>query len=126
MREIHPSDISKEQFESIRGVLESGKKKTRPREVELYDVFCGILYILKGGIQWRMLPKDYPKWSTVYAYFAQWKKRPDKKTPSLLEQALKKCGWRGPCKVRAQRKDNVSDNRRPKREKHGYSRTKGL
>jgi transposase len=122
MRETYPSDISKEQFEAIRGLLETSRKKTRPREVELYDVFCSVLYLLKGGGQWRMLPKDHPKWSTVYSYFAQWSKRPGKKTPSLLEQALKKCGWRGPCKVGTQRQDHVPNHRRAKREKHGYRR----
>jgi transposase len=107
MRETYPSDISREQFEAVRELLESGRKKTRPRKIELYDVFCGMLYVLKGGIQWRMLPKDYPKWSTVYSYFSQWGKRPDSHTPSLLEQALKKWGWRGPAKVRPQGKDNA-------------------
>ncbi|WP_220017876.1 transposase [Candidatus Rhabdochlamydia oedothoracis] len=28
----------------------------------IYDIFCGILYILKSGCQWRMLPIEYPKW----------------------------------------------------------------
>ncbi len=62
MREIYPSDISLEQFDTIRGDLESARKKTSPRRVDLYDIFCGVLYCLKGGIQWRMLPKTYPKW----------------------------------------------------------------
>jgi putative transposase len=34
----------------------------------------GILYVLKGGIAWRMLPNDYPKWQTVYGYFNRWSK----------------------------------------------------
>ncbi|GFY65203.1 hypothetical protein TNIN_37051 [Trichonephila inaurata madagascariensis] len=41
MRESYPSDISREQFEKIRPILESSRKKTRPRELDLYDVFCG-------------------------------------------------------------------------------------
>jgi transposase len=118
MRETYPSDISKEQFELVRELLENSRKRTKPRKVELYDVFCGVRYLLRGGIQWRMLPKDYPKWSTVYSYFSQWNKRPDKKTPGLLGQALKKCGWRGPYKIGAQRKDNVCNPGRSKREKH--------
>ncbi len=32
-----------------------------------------ILYVVVGGVQWRMLPKDYPKWKSVYHYFAQWR-----------------------------------------------------
>lgn len=41
MRESYPSDISREQFEKIRPILESSRKKTRPRELDLYEVFCG-------------------------------------------------------------------------------------
>ena len=57
----YPSDITREEFEIIRKELESAKKSTKPRKVDLYDIFCAILYIIKGGIQWRMLPCDFPK-----------------------------------------------------------------
>ncbi|MDR0735224.1 MAG: IS5/IS1182 family transposase, partial [Zoogloeaceae bacterium] len=39
MRKSYPSDISREQFEVIRPLLESARKKTCPRRVELYEVF---------------------------------------------------------------------------------------
>ncbi|MDF0665506.1 MAG: IS5 family transposase [Nitrospira sp.] len=95
MRATYPSDISRKQFSVIVPILEHARKKTRPREVDLYEVFCGVLYVLKSGCQWRMLPSDFPAWEVCYSYFRQWK---DKATPehdSLLEEALKKCGWRG-------------------------------
>ncbi|WP_353284325.1 transposase [Wolbachia endosymbiont (group A) of Lasioglossum fulvicorne] len=28
-----------------------------------------MLYTMRGGCQWRMLPKDFPPWKTVYDYF---------------------------------------------------------
>ena len=65
----YPSDITREQFEIIRKDLENAKKRTRPRKVDLYDVFCAILYLNKGGIQWRMLPSNFPNWKLVYYYF---------------------------------------------------------
>ena len=37
------SDVSREQFEIIRGDLEKAKKVTKPRKVDLYDVFCAVL-----------------------------------------------------------------------------------
>jgi len=37
------------------------------------QVINAILYIVVGGIQWRMLPKEYPKWQSVYSYFRQWR-----------------------------------------------------
>ena len=93
MRKIYPSDVTREQFEVIRPLLENARKKTRPRETDLYDVFCAVLYVLKSGCQWRMLPDSFPKWQTTYAYFKIWKeekKRGRKKLPSILEEVLKK------------------------------------
>jgi transposase len=68
MRKIYPSDISREQFENIRLLLESARKKTAPRTVDLYEVFCAVLYLLRTGCQWRALPSDFPKWRTVHSY----------------------------------------------------------
>ena len=45
-RKVYPSDISRKQFEGIRDLLESAKRRTTPREQDLYDVFCAILYLL--------------------------------------------------------------------------------
>ncbi|MDD7804557.1 MAG: IS5 family transposase [Endozoicomonas sp. (ex Botrylloides leachii)] len=90
MRQKYPSDITREQFEPILPILESARKKTKPRTIDLYDVFCAVLYLLKSGCQWRMIPSDFPKWRTVHSYFQQWSEPLDEGEPSLLEQALKK------------------------------------
>ncbi|MDR0275994.1 MAG: transposase, partial [Burkholderiaceae bacterium] len=69
MRKKYPSDITREQFEQIAPLLEGLRKKTRPPTVDLYEVLCAVLYLLKSGCQWRMLPEGFPKWRTVHAYF---------------------------------------------------------
>ncbi len=89
MRQYYPSDISREQYELVREDLEEAKKRTRPRKYDLYDIFCAILYVLKGGIPWRMLPSDYPKWQAVYYYFKVWTKA-DESSSSILDRALQK------------------------------------
>ena len=86
MAHDYPSDITREQFEAIRPLLESARKRTKPRRHDLYDVFCGILYVLKSGCQWRMLPADFPDWNSVYAYFRKWSAQREEQ-PSLLEEA---------------------------------------
>ncbi len=45
MRVAYPSDISCNQFALIVPILERARKKTRRREVDLYEVFCGVLYV---------------------------------------------------------------------------------
>ena len=87
-RAVYPSDITHEQFEVIRPKLEAFRRKTKPRVLDLYDIFCGILYVLKSGCQWWMLPKDYPPHHTVYTYFRQWGATPLADQPSLLESLL--------------------------------------
>jgi transposase len=103
MSHSYPSDISREQFALILPVLESARRRTKPRTVDLYDVFCGVLYVLKSGCQWRMLPKDFPDWRTCYKYFQQWSEKTDLAEASLLERVLKKVGWRGPTKQWSER-----------------------
>ena len=98
MRKKYPSDVSIEQFNKIIVILESARRKTKPRTVDLYDVFCGVLYILKTGSQWRALPHDFPKWRTVHSYFERWSEEKivnKKKQPSILDEVLKKIGGRG-------------------------------
>jgi transposase len=41
----------------------------RPREVNLREVVNAILYLLRTGCPWRLLPKDFPPRSTVFGYF---------------------------------------------------------
>jgi transposase len=105
-RKAYPSDVSREQFESIRPLLESVRKRTKPRTVDLYEVFNAVLYLLKSGCQWRMLPEGFPKWRTVHSYFAKWSEA-DQDGVSILERALKKIGWRGPRETGAQRLDEL-------------------
>ena len=89
MSHSYPSDISREQFARILPTLESARRRTKPRTVDLYDVFCGVLYLLKSGCQWRMLPADFPNWRTCYQYFGQWSERPGPGQDSILERVLK-------------------------------------
>jgi len=37
-------------------------------------VVNAIFYVLRSGCAWRMLPKDFPPYQTVYMYFKQWEK----------------------------------------------------
>jgi putative transposase len=46
----------------------------RPRTHPLREVVNGLLYVLRGGISWRMMPSDLPPWETVYDHFRRWTK----------------------------------------------------
>lgn len=89
MRQAYDSDITREQFGHISGDLESVKKRARPREVDLYDIFCAIMYLLKNGCTWRNIPHDFPKWKTVRYYYEIWTKK-DENGESILDYVLEK------------------------------------
>ena len=84
MREPYPSDITREQFELIKEDLEKSKKLTRPRKIDLYEVFCAILYLLKNACTWRALPHDFPDYRHVNYYFKVWTEK-DEKGFSVLD-----------------------------------------
>ena len=83
MRKPYPSDISRDQFEMISHDLEGAKKTTKPREIDLYEVFCAILYLLKNACTWRALPHDFPSWKIVYYYHTVWTKKDETGTSVL-------------------------------------------
>lgn len=56
-------------------LIPAGKPGGRPREVDMRQVLNGIFYILRAGCAWRMLPREYPPRSTVYHYFALFRKQ---------------------------------------------------
>ncbi len=45
----------------------------QPRKWALRTIMDAILYMMRTGCQWRMLPKDFPPKSTVYHWFARWR-----------------------------------------------------
>ena len=77
-------------------MLESARRRTKPRTVDLYDVFCGVLYLLKmsGGCSQRTSPTGARSGSG-----------PEEE--SILERVLKRIGWRGPAEQWADRADQL-------------------
>jgi putative transposase len=65
--QIYPTDLTDNQWAKIEKLFDNRKRKHSLREV-----VNALFYITKGGIQWRMLPKEYPKWQLVYYYFRKW------------------------------------------------------
>ena len=45
----------------------------RPREWPMREILNGIFYVMRAGCPWRLLPKDFPPWGTIYRWFAAWR-----------------------------------------------------
>jgi putative transposase len=69
----YPSDLTRTQWKRLKRLLPAAKPGGRPRSVDLRQVLNGIFYILRGGCAWRMMPPDFPPWSTCYDDFYKWR-----------------------------------------------------
>jgi len=65
----YPTNVSNSQWQIISKFLDI----KRNRKYDLREIINGILYLVKTGCQWRMLPGDFPQWQLVYYYFSVWK-----------------------------------------------------
>ena len=69
----YPSDLTEAEWALVAPFIPPAKPGGRPRTADMRGVMNAILYIAGGGIQWRMLPKDFPPVSTVRGYFYSWR-----------------------------------------------------
>jgi putative transposase len=65
----YPSNLSNSQWQIISKSLDI----ERSRKYDLREIVNAVLYIVKTGCQWRMLPGDFARWEIVYYYFSSWK-----------------------------------------------------
>jgi putative transposase len=73
-REAYSTDLTDEQWGQIEGFMPAPKKRGRKRQVDLREVVNAIVYISRTSCQWRNIPHDFPAKSTVWDYFARFKK----------------------------------------------------
>jgi len=71
-RTQYPSDVTDRQWQLIRQLLPPRSRRGR-RPIDRRRIVNAIFYVVRTGCQWRMLPKDFPNWSTVYGIFWQWR-----------------------------------------------------
>jgi transposase len=72
----YPSDLTDEQWALIEPFLPRSKSGTRRGGRPPCDrrrIVNGILYLVRSGCQWRMLPRDFGPWPTVHHYYRLWR-----------------------------------------------------
>src|SRR6266705_650873 len=72
----YPTDLSDEEWDQIKSLVPSPKsgkgKRGRPIQLSRRDLVNAIFYVVRSGGAWRLLPKDFGPWQTVYGYFRVW------------------------------------------------------
>jgi putative transposase len=69
----YASDLSDAEWMILEPLIPPAKAGGRPRSVNMRQILNGIFYMLRSGGAWRLLPHEYPPWSTVYDYFRKWR-----------------------------------------------------
>jgi putative transposase len=73
MRKAYQSDLSDAEWSCLEPHLPAPEANGRPRLHSPRKILDAILYVLKSGCAWRLLPHDFPPWKTVYHYFRSWR-----------------------------------------------------
>jgi len=69
----YPTDLTDRQWALVEPCLPPPNPAGRPECHSRREVVNAILYVVRTGCSWRMLPKDFPPWQTVYWYFSAWR-----------------------------------------------------
>ena len=56
----YPSDMTDEEWAILEPLIPDSRSGGRPRSANMHEVMNGIFYVLRGGIPWRFLPKEFP------------------------------------------------------------------
>ena len=70
MQKAYSSDLTDAEWQVIKPVFADQRSYAQhsPRQI-----MNALFYLLKTGCQWRMLPKGFPPWKTVYTHFRKWR-----------------------------------------------------
>jgi transposase len=69
----YASDLTDAEWALIEPMMPSPNRIGRPRKTDLREVVNALLYLASAGCAWRLLPKDFPPFSTVQKYFWRWR-----------------------------------------------------
>ena len=69
---FYDTDLADAAWSWVAPVLPAARPGGRPRTTDLRAVLNAIFYLLRTGCQWRLLPREFPPWGTVYHYFQAW------------------------------------------------------
>lgn len=70
----YPSDLTQKQCDLLASIVEKYRPEKRgsPGKWPLISIVNAIMYVLKSGCQWRMVPFSFPPWQTVYYHYSKW------------------------------------------------------
>ena len=71
-RKPYPTDVGDEEWAFVAPYLTLMDEAAPQRRHDLREVFNGLRFIVRGGLQWRLMPHDLPPWEAVYQQTRRW------------------------------------------------------
>lgn len=68
-RQRYPTDLRDKEWKCLEAVVPPVKRGGRPSKHSRREIIDAILYVVRSGCQWRMLPHDLPPWKTCIPTF---------------------------------------------------------
>src|SRR5215212_2390811 len=69
----YPTDLSDDEWRCISPHLLEPAGWGRPRLHGLRTILDAVFYVLRSSCPWRLLPRDFPPWKSVYDWFRRWR-----------------------------------------------------
>ena len=73
-RRAYATDLTDTQWTLIAPLIPAAEPGGRPRKASSRELVNAVLYFLRAGAAWRLLPHDLPPWQTVYYYLRRWQR----------------------------------------------------
>ena len=72
-RSGYDTDLTDAEWGLLAPLIPDAKPGGRPEKYSKRDIINGIRYVARTGCAWRLLPNDFPAWTSVYHYFRKWR-----------------------------------------------------
>jgi len=73
MKRSYSTNLTDPEWECLKPHIPPPNKRGRPRVHTTREILDAVFYVLKSGCPWRLLPRDFPPWESVYCWFRRWR-----------------------------------------------------
>ena len=73
MKRTYSTDLTDAEWGCLEPHVPAPNRRGRPRLHSPRELLNAVFYVLKSGCPWRLLPRDFPPWETVYHWFRRWR-----------------------------------------------------